>query len=129
MKRLSFQALSKRERQIMDIIFRLGEATAEDVIENFPEPVGDASIRKLIRVMERKGYLVHRKKGRCYVYKPVLSRDKAGRQAIKHILKTYFYGSTPMAVSTLLDVSSDILTEEDIKRISKMIDKTKKEGR
>ena len=129
MKNLPMQGLSKRERQIMDIIFRLGEATAEEVIESFPEPVGDASIRKLIRVMEHKGYLVHKKRGRCYVYRPVLSHDKAGRQVIKHILKTYFYGSAPMAVSTLLDITADTLSEDDIEQISLTISKVKKEGR
>jgi predicted transcriptional regulator len=128
-KKTAIHKMSKRERQIMDIIFRLGEATAEQVVENFPEAVGDASIRKLIRVMEHKGYLQHKKEGRCYVYQPVLSKETASRQAVKHILKTYFFDSTPMAVSALLDVKSDSLTSEEIAKIIEMINEAKKKGR
>ncbi len=121
--------LSKRERQIMNIIYALGEATAEQVLENFPEEIGDASLRKLIRVMEKKGYLNHRRKGHCYIYFPAVAKETASRQALKHVLQTYFYDSTPQTVSALLDISKDSLTEEEIKEIMAMIAEAREKGK
>ncbi|HSG29255.1 MAG TPA: BlaI/MecI/CopY family transcriptional regulator [Candidatus Krumholzibacterium sp.] len=113
--------LSKRERQIMDIIYMLGEATAADVLENLGEDVGDASIRKLIRIVEKKGYLKHRREGHSYVYMPVVPREEASVQALRHMLKTFFDGSAPKAVSALLDITGGDLSEEDIDEISALI--------
>ncbi len=129
MEKKQLLKLSKRERQIMDIIYMLGEATAADVLENLPEDVGDASIRKLIRIVEQKGYLRHRREGHSYIYSPTVSREEASTQALKHILKTFFEGSAPKAVSALLDVSGEDLTEEDIIEITARIREAEERGR
>ena len=121
--------LSKRERQIMDVFYMLGEATAAQIIENLPEQVGDASIRKLIRILEKKGCLSHRREGHYYIYKPTLPREQASRAAMRHILRTFFQDSAPRAVSALLDVTRGQLSEEDIERISGLIAEAEKEGR
>ena len=121
--------LSKRERQIMDVFFMLEEATAAQVRENLIEDVSDASVRKLIRVLEKKGHLKHRREGRSYVYFPRVSREKAKRLAIAHLLRTFFHGSATKAVSTLLDVSDDTLSDEEIEELSSLIDEAKKKGR
>jgi predicted transcriptional regulator len=128
MKYFSLNNLSKRERQIIDIIYQLGEATAEEVIENFPEKVADASLRKLIRIMEKKGYLRHRRKGHAYIYSPTASRDKVRHQAIKQVLKTFFQDSTPNVVSTLLDIESRNISREDLDKITSIINKARKKG-
>ena len=129
MEKKQLLRLSKRERQIMDIIYMLGEATASDVLENLNEDVGDASIRKLIRVVEKKGYLMHRREGHSYVYMPVVSREEASRQALKHMLKTFFEGSAPKAVSALLDITEGDLSENDIGEISSLIREAEEKGR
>jgi predicted transcriptional regulator len=121
--------LSRRERQIMDIIYMLGEATAAEVLENIPEPVGDASIRKLIRIVESKGYLTHRRVGRCYVYAPIVPKRAAGHQALKRLLKVFFQDSAPKAVSALLDISGKGLSKEEIPEILARIQDAKRKGR
>lgn len=129
MVKKQLQRLSKRERQIMDVFYMLGEATAAEVIEHMPEKVGDASIRKLIRIVEHKGYLTHRRKGHSYIYTPTISKEYASRQAMKHLLRTFFQDSVPKAVSTLIDVSGSEMTEEDIAQISELIRKAEEEGK
>lgn len=119
-------ALSKRERQIMDVIYSLGEATAAQVVEHLPEDVGDASVRKLIRVVEKKGFLEHRRVSHSYIYSPTVPRDEASAVAMKHTLKTFFQNSAPKAVAALMDLSKDSLTEEDIAEISDLIAKIDK---
>ena len=122
-------ALSKRERQIMDVIYSLGEATAAQVVENLPEDVGDASVRKLIRVVEQKGFLKHRREGHSYIYSPTVPRDEASVVAMRHTLKTFFQDSAPRAVATLMDLSRDNLTEADIAEINALLAEIEKEGR
>ncbi len=123
------QHLSKRERQIMDVIYMLGEATAAQVLENLPEEVGDASLRKLIRVVEQKGYLSHRREGQSYVYFPTTSKQVAARQALRHLLQTFFQGSAPKAVSTLLEVTKKDLSQDDIEELEELIKKTESKER
>jgi predicted transcriptional regulator len=129
MSKKQLQRLSKRERQIMDVIYMLGEATAANVIEHLPEKVGDASIRKLIRIVEQKGYLTHRRVGHSYIYAPTIPKEIASRQAIKHLLRTFFQDSTPKAVSALLDTSGSVLSEEDISELSELLRKAEEKGR
>lgn len=121
--------LSVRERQIMDIIYMLGEATVAEVLDNFPEGVGEGSIQKLIRVVEKKGYLTHRRVGHSYVYTPTVPKDIAGRQALEHMLKTFFQNSAPKAVSALLDSSLGKFTENEMLEISALIKDAEKKGR
>ena len=129
MSKKQLQRLSKRERQIMDVIYMLGEATAADVVEHLPEKVGDASIRKLIRIVERKGYLTHRRVGHSYIYTPTIPKEIASRQAIKHLLRTFFQDSAPKAVSALLDVSGGELSRDDISELSELIRRAEEKGR
>jgi BlaI family penicillinase repressor len=121
--------LSKRERQIMDAIYALGEATAAQVVELLPEEVGDASVRKLIRVVEKKGFLKHRREGHSYIYSPTVPREEASVVAMRHTLKTFFQNSAPRAVAALMDLAKDNLTEEDISEINTLIAKAEKEGK
>ena len=121
--------LSKRERQILDIIYRLGEATAVQVIEGMPDKVGDDSIRKLIRILEKKGFLEHRRESHHYIYTPTVSREEASRLAMKRTVETFFQDSAPKAVAALLDITKGKLSKKDIDEISSLIDRAEEEGR
>jgi predicted transcriptional regulator len=121
--------LSRRERQIMDIIYEMKEATALQVLERLPSPPSYSAVRALLRVLENKGHLAHRQDGPRYVYKPLLPKEKASRNALQHLLKTFFDNSTEDVVAALLDLSEDDLAEEDYARLLDLIRKARKEGR
>jgi predicted transcriptional regulator len=121
--------LSRRERQIMDIIHRKGEATALEVNEALPDPPSYSAVRALLRILEDKGRLKHRKDGARYVYLATESRAKASRSALKRIMSTFFGGSVEHAVAALLDASDMQLSDEDLAKLQKIINQAKKEGR
>jgi predicted transcriptional regulator len=121
--------LSRRERQIMDIVYELKEATASQVLAGLPRPPSYSAVRALLRVLEQKGHLIHRQDGPRYVYAPTLPRDRARRSALRHLLKTFFDNSTEDAVAALLDISEDNLSGEDFQRLVDLIRKAQKEGR
>lgn len=121
--------LSRRERQIMDIIYELNEATVAQVLDKIPSPPSYSSIRALLRVLEEKGHLVHKQEGPRYIYSPTLSREKARKNALKHVMKTFFDNSTEDIVAALLDISDDNLSKQDYQRIQELIKKARKEGR
>lgn len=121
--------LSRRERQIMDIIYELKRASAAQVLEKMPNPPSYSTVRALLRVLEEKGHLVHQMDGPRYIFQPTLSRELASQNALRHVLKTFFDGSTEDVVSALLDISEENLSESDYLRLSKLIQKSKKEGR
>ncbi len=121
--------LSRRERQIMDIIYEMKEATAIQVMERLPSPPSYSAVRALLRVLENKGHLSHRQDGARYIFVPVLGKRKASRNALRHLLKTFFDNSTEDAVAALLDISEDNLSEEDYRRLAQLIEKARKEGR
>jgi len=121
--------LSKRERQILDVVYRLGEASASDVVARFPDDAGDASIRKLMRVLEEKGYLAHERRGHEYIYRPTVSHREASRSALRHVVEVFFEGSASRAVSALLDPSQRRLSDEERAQLEKLIEKAAKEGR
>jgi predicted transcriptional regulator len=123
------KSLSRRERQIMDIVYEMKEATAQQVLERLPSPPSYSAVRALLRVLERKGHLVHRQDGPRYVYVPRLAKDKARQSALAHLRRTFFDGSTADVVAALLDMSEDALSEEDYARLAELIDKARKEGR
>jgi predicted transcriptional regulator len=120
--------LSRRERQIMDIIYELNEATVVQVLERLPSPPSYSAVRALLRVLEQKGHLVHRQDGPRYVYAPTLPRERARRGALRHLLKTFFDNSTEDVVAALLDIS-DNLSEDDYERLVELVQKAQKEGR
>ena len=123
------KALSRRERQIMDIVYLLKEASVAQVLERLPHPPSYSAVRALLRVLEEKGHLVHKQDGPRYVFSPTLSREKARQTALKHLVKTFFDDSTEEVMAALLDISEKNLSEEDYLRLLEMIERAKKEGR
>ena len=121
--------LSRRERQIMDAIYRMGRATASEVLENMPDPPSYSAVRTMLRLLEEKGYLRHEQDGPRYVYAPTLSRDKARQSALKQLVQTFFDNSTEQTVAALLDMSRAKLSSEELDRLSELIEKARKEGR
>jgi predicted transcriptional regulator len=121
--------LSRRERQIMDIVYELKEATAAQVLERLPNPPSYSAVRALIKVLENKGHLCHKQDGPRYVFSPTLSREKARKTALRHLQKTFFNGSTEEVMAALLDISEDDMSEEDYLRLRALIEKARKEGR
>jgi predicted transcriptional regulator len=127
MKELHRQ-LSRRERQIMDVIYRLGRATAADVHERLPEQPTYSTVRAQLRVLEEKGFVRHEEQGPRYVYRPTTPRDKARRSALQHLVDTFFGGSAEEVVATLLDASSTKMSDEELKRLSDLIERARREG-
>jgi len=121
--------LSRRERQIMDVIYELKEATATQVLERLPSPPGYSAVRALLRVLEQKGHLTHHQDGPRYVFAPTLPRERARRSALQHLLKTFFDNSAEDAVAALLDISEDNLSQDDLDRLADLIKKAQAEGR
>ena len=121
--------LSRRERQIMDVIYRLGSATAQEVRHNLPDPPSYSAVRALLRVLEDKGHAVHHADGPRYVYVPTIPREEARETALRQIVRTFFDGSPPEAVAALLDLSSDDLSDDELDRLQTVIDRARKEGR
>lgn len=121
--------LSRRERQIMDVIYSQGRATALEVIERLPDPPSYSAIRALLGILERKGHLSHVKDGAKYVYLPTQPRQRAAQSAIKRLLTTFFDNSAEKAVAALLDSSDTKISDEELDRLGKLIRKAKKENR
>jgi BlaI family penicillinase repressor len=121
--------LSRRERQIMDVLYRHGRATAADVQSELPEPPSYSAVRAMLRILEAKGHARHEQDGPRYVYVPTPGRDKAKRSALKHLLNTFFEGSAEQVVAALLEVSGDELSEADLSRLRRLIDRARNEAR
>jgi predicted transcriptional regulator len=121
--------LSRRERQIMDVVYRLGRASATDVLAQIPDPPSYSAVRAMLRVLENKGHLRHVLERKSYVYSPTLARTRASRSALQNMLKTFFDGSTEKAVAALLDISGADLTDDEFARLSRLIDQARQEGR
>jgi BlaI family transcriptional regulator, penicillinase repressor len=120
---------SRRERQIMEILYQRGKASASEVREAMDDAPSYSAVRAMLRVLEDKGHVRHQEEGLKYVYVPVVARDKAKRSAVKHVLDTFFAGSPEQIVAALLDVSAAKLTREELDRMSEMIEKAKREGK
>ena len=116
--------LSRRERQIMDIVYQRSQASVADVLENLPDPPSYSAVRALLRILEEKGYLTHEKKGRRYIYRPTQPRHLAGRSALKQIFQTFFDKSIEKTVIAL--VSEVDLSNEELDRLSRLIEQAKK---
>jgi BlaI family penicillinase repressor len=123
------KTLSRRERQIMDILYELREATAQQVLDRLPSPPGYSAVRALLRVLEQKGHVGHRQDGPRYVFAPLVARDKARRSALRHLVKTFFNDSTEDVVAALLDLDEANLSPEEYGRLEDLIRKARKEGR
>ena len=121
--------LSRRERQIMDILYQRGKASASEVREAMEDAPSYSAVRAMLRVLEDKGHARHQAEGLRYVYVPVVAHEQAKRSAVKHLMSTFFNDSPEQIVAALLDVSSTRLTREELDRMAAMIEKARKEGK
>ncbi len=128
MPNASHRDLSRRERQILDILYERGRATAADVQSALPEPPSYSAVRALMRILEEKGHVRHQQDGPRYVYVPTVGRDNAKRSALRHVLKTFFDNSAEQAISALLDESSSRLSSAELDRLARLIDTARKSG-
>lgn len=122
------QDLSRRERQILDILYQRGQATAADVQTALPEPPSYSAVRALLRILEDKGHVRHQQDGPRYMYLPTVARENAKRSALHHVLRTFFDGSAEQAISALLDESSTKLSTEELDRLARLIDDARRSG-
>ena len=129
MSRATREHLSRRERQIMDVIYRFGQATAQEVREHLPDPPSYSAVRALLRVLEEKGHVAHRQDGPRYVHLPTVPREEARRSALRQLLGTFFDGSAEQAVAALLDMSGRQLSDDELDRLSDLIERARQEGR
>jgi predicted transcriptional regulator len=119
--------LSRRERQIMDSLYRRGRATVSEVLADLPDPPSYSAVRAIMRLLEEKGHLGHDEDGPRYVYFPTVDRNQASKSALTHVLQTFFDGSASRAVAALLDETSAKLSDDELDSLSKMIEQARKE--
>jgi len=120
--------LSRRERQIMDVLYQRHRASAAEIRESLSSPPSYSAVRALLRILEEKGHVRHAEKDLRYVYFPTVPRERARRAALRHVVETFFDGSAAQAVATLLEPSTARVSDDDLNRISKLIAKAKKDG-
>jgi predicted transcriptional regulator len=120
--------LSRRERQILDVLYKAGRATAAEVQEAMPAAPSYSAVRTLLRILEDKGHVHHEQDGTRYVYLPTVARDAAKRSALRHLLNTFFEGSTTQAIAALLDDDASRLSSADLDRLTAAIKRVRKEG-
>jgi predicted transcriptional regulator len=119
-------SLSRRERQIMDILYRLGRATATEVMAELPGEPNSSTVRTQLRVLEEKGHIRHEEQGLRYVYTPKVSRNTVRRSALRHLIDTFFEGSAEQMLATMLGSEGASLSNEQLDRLAEMITKAKK---
>ena len=124
-----YQGLSRRERQIMDVLFARGSATAAEVLEGMPDPPSYSAVRATLRVLEEKGAVVHTQDGPRYVYRPAVAREEARRVALSHLVRTFFNGSVEQAAVALLRLEDTELGEAELERLRRAIEDARGEGR
>jgi BlaI family penicillinase repressor len=117
--------LSRRERQIMDVLYRVNRATAVEVQEGMPEAPSYSAVRTMLRILEEKGHVRHEQDGPRYVYIPTVARDKAKRSALKHVVNTFFDGSASQVMAALIELAPRDMDEDELARIRQMIDNAK----
>lgn len=126
---MSKTPLTRREREIMDILYRRGRATALEVQEDLADPPSYSAVRALLRLLEERGHARHTQEGQKYVYAPAVARGDARRSALAHVVKTFFAGSVEHAVAALVDSSRVKLSRDELDRLSEVIERAKSEGR
>ena len=122
-------SLSRRERQVLDVLHRLGRASAADVRAALPDPPSDSAVRTHLRILEEKGHVRHEQEGPRYVYRPVVAREAAGRSALRHLVQTFFDDAPDRAVAALLDDAAADLSDADLDRLDAMIRQARQAGR
>ena len=123
------QHLSRRERQIMDVLHSRREATAAEVLAALPDPPGYSAVRALLRILEEKGHARHRRQGARYVYLPRVSRETARRSALKRVVATFFQGSVAQTVAALMETADTQISDEELNKLQQIIKRARKEGR
>jgi BlaI family penicillinase repressor len=121
--------LSRRERQIMDVLYQRGRASASEIHQALPDPPSYSAVRAKLRVLEDKGHVKHQEEALRYVYLPTLAPDRARRSALRHVVDTFFNGSVEQVVAALVDRSALKVSGEELDRMSALIEKARKEGR
>jgi BlaI family penicillinase repressor len=121
-------ALSRRERQVMDILLRRGEATAAAIIADLPDPPTYSAVRSILRILVEKGHATHREEGLRYVYLPAVQADHLQDEALKHVIRTFFAGSTEQAIAAVLRISDSKLSDADIVRLQARINRVRSTG-
>ncbi len=121
--------LSRRERQILDLLYKAGKATAADVQAGLPDPPSYSAVRAMLRILEDKGHVRHDLDGLRYVYMPTVTRDRAKRSALKHVVNTFFDGSATQVMAALFEMSPNELGDEDLARLRSLIDNAGKDGK
>ena len=121
------QDLARRERQILEIVYRLEKATAADVHEALPDSPSYSTVRKILSILEDKGHIKHVEQYRRYVYLPVRSKSKVRTSALKQLLDSLFENSAESVVSTLMDISAADMSDDDLKRLARLIERHRKE--
>jgi len=127
-KKLASAHLSRRERQVLDVLYRAGRATCAEVQNAMTDPPSYSAVRTFLRILEEKKIVRHEQDGARYVYIPIVEKERASRSALRHVLNTFFGGSVTQAISALLDEDSKNLSEEDWQRLSVMIADARREG-
>jgi predicted transcriptional regulator len=122
------RSFSRRERQIMDILYARGRATASEIHRAMPDRPSYSAVRAKLRVLEEKGHVRHEEEALRYVYLPTLKREAARKSALRHVVSTFFGGSVEQAVSALLSLKAADLSQEELDRISRLVEEAKKEG-
>ena len=121
--------LTRREREIMDIVYRLGRASAQEVLNNLAEPPGYSAVRALLRLLEARGHVKHVEEGARYVYLPAVARGEARKKALAHVVSTFFGGSVEQAMLTLVESSRSKLSQDELKRLAEIVEQARQEGR
>ena len=129
MRKRGPEHLSRRERQIMDVIYERGKASAAEVLEAMPDPPSYSAVRAMLRVLEEKGHVVHEQDGARYIYAPAVPREEVRESALRRIVQTFFGGSAEQAVAALIDISREDLDDEQLRRMKRLIDQARREGR
>ena len=125
---MTHESLSRRERQIMDIVYRRGQATAAQILAEMSDPPSYSAIRALLRILVDKKHLQHREDGPRYVYHPTLDPDRVSKTAVRHLVRTFFDNSASSAVAAMVGMYEDRLTDEDLDKLERLIDKARRGG-
>lgn len=121
--------LGRRERQIMESVYTLGEASVGDVLEHIPDPPSYSAVRAILNALEEKGHLQRKKSGKKFLYVPTVSTEKARRSVLKRMVTTFFNGSAAQAAASLIEMDVNKLSGEELDRLSALIEEAKRKGR
>ncbi len=123
------QGLSRRERQIMDVLYAMGAANVGEVLERIPDPPSFSAVRATMRTLEDKGHVLHQQDGPRYVYKPTVERESARTAALKHLVRTFFNGSAEQAAAALLGMQESRVDNDALARLTEQVNRAREEGR